>query len=201
MLKNIVFLLVFFIVLPFSQWVTVGIVTTATSCYIFAQDRSINHFISDNIIANIIKINLLNKSSYKNISVNVFEGRVLLTGKVTTLELKNNLTSLLWYTYGIKELLNDIVIDDSDFKFYNKNHTFLDAWIILKLKIKILLTRNTKIANYKIIVKNQIIYLLGIYVDKNELNDIINCARSIKNIVKIKNYIISINDIRRQSFL
>lgn len=186
-----------FLLLSMSNCAVIGIATTATTGTIIAEDRTVGDIIDDKAMAIKVKHQYVKNSvdgSLGGISLEVYEGRVLLIGYVTSTEYKDEAEKLAWVVRGVKEVINDIAISE-------KNEAGLpgDVWISTKLRSKFLVNKEIHSVNYKIMVYNKVVYLLGVAETQKELETALNIAGEVQGVKKVKNYILVKSDIRRES--
>ena len=145
----------------------------------FVDDASIKIGIKDKFFMH--KADLFNQ-----VNVDVELGRVLLTGTVPNQDDRLTAVRLTWEQFGVKEVLNEIEISEKGFtvKKYAE-----DKWIHTQLLAKMLKDKNISSFKFNIEVKSKIIYLLGVTSDKDELDRLIDHARSIKGVNDIINYV------------
>ena len=70
-------------------------------------------------------------------------------------------------------------------------------WISTKLRTKFLVNKEIHSVNYKMMVYDKVIYLLGVAETQKELETALAIAGEIKGVVKVKNYMLVKSDIRR----
>lgn len=126
----------------------------------------------------------------KDISVEVYEGRVLLVGQVKTEAMRANAVRLAWTVNGTKDVINEIhVTEEGGFLT-----TARDAWITTQLEAKLTFDDQVFAINYAIETVGSIVYLIGIAQNQEELDRVINQAKSISYVrhiishVRIKTY-------------
>ena len=118
------------------------------------------------------------------INVEVYEGRMLLTGTLPNNEMQAKTVSMAWKIDGIKEVINEIRTGDAGFKDMGK-----DSWITTQLNSKITFDKEIFAINYSVKTVNGIIYLIGIAQNQTELNRVIDHARTIGYVKKIINHV------------
>ena len=158
-----------------------GVVVLAT------QDRSLGTVVDDSKIFAELKTRYFDESEsvFSNVSVEVSDGRVLLTGTVDDPDHRITATRIAWETLSVKEVLNEIqVTDKSNLKNYAK-----DIWISTKIKLKILKELEIIGHNYNIETVNKIVYIIGIVDDENELQTVVDIAKNTKGVIKVINYV------------
>ena len=118
-------------------------------------------------------------------SIEVYEGRVLLTGVVDDEKVRADAVRLVWTIDGVKEVLNEIQVHaGGDVIDYAR-----DSWITASLKSTLTFDENVLAINYAIETVNGVIYLIGIAQDRKEMDRVIGHARSIGYVRKIVNYV------------
>ncbi len=120
-----------------------------------------------------------------NIELQVQEARVLLTGSVQDPELRLKAVRLCWQVDGVKEVINEIEISD---KSGLVNYT-RDAKISAELRSTLLVDQEVRSINYSIETVNQIIYLMGVARSQAELDRVIDHARNIEYVRRVRNYV------------
>ncbi len=112
-------------------------------------------------------------------------GKVLLTGVVPYGDMRLEAVRLAWQQDGVVEVLNEISIDTG----YGLDDIAKDKFISTQLFTKILTDSNIKKFKYDFEVQKQTVYLFGVSNDQNEINMVIDHAKSIKGVLDIINYI------------
>ena len=161
------------------------------------QERSIGDAIDDNVINVEINHLLLQKSQdlFRQVALDVVEGRVLLTGSVPLPEHRVDAARLAWQADGVREVINEIQVTDRsgviDFA--------RDAWITTQLSAKLLRDREISDINYNIETVNSVIYLIGIAQHDQELERVTGHARTIAGVRKVISHVRLKDDPRRRS--
>tara|TARA_B110000483_G_scaffold209211_1_gene255367 strand:+ start:123 stop:743 length:621 start_codon:yes stop_codon:yes gene_type:complete len=119
------------------------------------------------------------------IGVDVEKGKVLLTGILDDQSQRVEVVRLAWKQSGVKEVINEIEIEDS---FNIKNYAE-DKIISIQLVGKVLADKNIKKLKYNFEVQNKIIFMLGVTSDEAELERVFEHARSIKGVRDIISYV------------
>lgn len=168
--------------------------TAATTSSLILDERSTGNVMDDALIITKIK-NEFARTNVSNIlakvSVNVREGRVMLTGTVKESEYLSQAVKLSWGIKGVKEVINEITVAQAP---RNKAQ---DAWISSQIKTKYLLEKHFNSTNYAIDVNDGIVYLLGIAINQEELDTAVYIASSIKGVEKVVSHVLLKNDTRR----
>ena len=151
------------------------------------EDRSIGEFVDDAIIKTVIKNSYFdqNEKLFFNIDVEVSQARVLLTGTVENIDLKIEATRIAWGVKGVKTVINEIQISNSD----NIINFADDLVISTKVKGKLILDENINSLNYSIETVNKMVYIIGIAKSENERNLVINVAKGVYGVEEVIDYI------------
>ncbi len=161
-----------------------------------AEERSVRNVISDTALKLEVNKRLL-ESSFENlfwtVSITVFEGRILLTGRLDSEELRDQVNEIVWGIDGVKEVLNEVEL----LKDTNTVNPVRDKLIALTLRSKIISDQNILGINYKIAAYNRTIYLIGVAQTDVELDRVIEHARSVRYVRHLINYVLLVQDPRR----
>jgi osmotically-inducible protein OsmY len=151
------------------------------------EERSFTNFVEDTIILAQLKNVYFsnNEKIFFNVSVEVMEGRVLLTGVVEQIDERIEATKLAWAIDGVNEVINEIQIsNDEGILDYADD-------LIMKTKInaKLLLEKSILNLNYSVEVVNGIVYVIGIAQNQEELNAVINICQGTYGVKNVINYV------------
>lgn len=152
-----------------------------------AQERGVSGAFNDTDIR--LQINHLwfqhDLELYREINLQVQEGRVLLTGAVKKPETRVDAVRLAWQAEGVREVINEIEVTDKS----SLTDAARDVRISTEIKSKLLLDAEIYSINYSIEVVNQVLYLIGIAQDKAELDRVEAHAKNIPYLRRIVNYV------------
>lgn len=187
------------IILPFlclllsgCNAVAVGMSAVTKTGVVVAQERSTGSAIDDFTIWTQIKNEYLKKDVNEllsSVSVEVIEGRVHLTGKVTDPATSINAVRLAWQPNGVREVINEIQVQDQRPLKDTIKEVALDNWIKAQLKGKLVVTENIHSLNYNVEVVNGTVYLMGIAQDTDELDTVTNIASTIKHVDRVISHV------------
>lgn len=141
------------------------------------EERSMEDSLRDRGIALEINELLAKKSGrlFTNVSVDVVEGRVLLTGAVAREEDRLEALKLTWKVDDVEEVINEIqVTKDGDITELSR-----DTLTKTRLASEITFDRDVKAVNYEISVVNGTVYLFGIAENQMEVDQVIAHARDL----------------------
>ena len=133
---------------------------------------------------------------FRKANLDIYEGRVLLTGVVPNEQARADAVRLSWQASGVKEVYNEIEVaaDGQDFSDYSH-----DAVITQKLNYHLLMDKDIKNVNYTVQVVNGVVYLLGVAQSQAELERVIAYARDTSNVKRVVNHVLIKTDARRVS--
>ena len=189
-MKNIMYpklIILFFSFILISGCQSAYMATVSKAVLIDKEERSFNNFVEDTIIVAQLKNAYFsnNEKIFFNVSVEVTEGRVLLTGSVEQIDERIEATKLAWSIEGVNEVINEIQIsNDEGILDYADD-------LIMKTKInaKLLLDKDILNLNYSVEVVNGIVYLIGIAQSQDELNSVINISENTYGVQNVINYV------------
>ena len=121
-----------------------------------------------------------------NISVEVSEGRVLLTGHVNSVDDRLKILQLVWDQAGVKEVINEIKTEEYHTTFSSYS---TDVWITTQVKSKFLAHKEIRSLNYNVETIDTIVYILGIAGSETELSQVLSEAESVKKVTKVVNLV------------
>lgn len=140
------------------------------------EERPVKVIARDSKISAELKIALLEISEqhFAKVGIEVFEGRVLLTGVVPSERMRADAVTAAWKIAGVKAVLNELAIGDQAL-----TDTARDGWITTQLTSKLTFDKHVRAINYAIETVGGTIYLIGIAQDQAELDRVIAHARSV----------------------
>lgn len=147
------------------------------------QERGFRTAIDDNVIAATVSADLFRHSTdlFARTTVAVHEGRVLLTGRVSTPDDRIQATRIAWQAADVREVINEIEVDDTRGVVDGAR----DSWISAQLRSKITFDRTIQAINYTIDTVNGTVYLLGIAQDQGERDRVAAYARDMAYVRRV----------------
>jgi osmotically-inducible protein OsmY len=170
-------------------------ISVAGTAMFISDERSIGKMIDDKLIYTNITGELSKKGGgqmFLAVTVTVLEGRVLLTGNVGSKAYIDEAKKISWSIKGVREVINELVIDMKPI-----GNSASDAMIEKAIESRFVLEKKFISTNYKVIVNNNVAYILGIAQNGDEMNRALHIASNTKSVNKVMNYIILKNDPRR----
>ena len=124
---------------------------------------------------------------FGSVDVIIIEQRVMMIGNVESQELRDLASQAAWeISPKIKDVLNEITIGEKSTIISEAK----DARISLSLSGLLIGDSDISDINFNHSVSEQVIFLIGIAQDDEELNKVINHARTVKGVKKVINHII-----------
>ena len=166
---------------------TVYMTGVSKAVLIDKEERSFNNYVEDTIILAQLKNEYFsnNENIFFQVSVDVIEGRVMLTGIVEQIDERIEATKLAWGIKGVNEVINEIQIsNDEGILDYADD-------LVMKTKInaKLLLEKNILNLNYSVEVVNGIVYLIGIAQDQKELDAVTEISKNTYGVINVISYV------------
>lgn len=119
------------------------------------------------------------------LSIEVYEGRALLTGAVEDAQVRDDAVRLAWKATGVKEVINEIQVTGGS----GVLDLARDSWITAKLKSILTFDEAIMAINYSVETVNGTIYLIGIAQNQEELDRVIAHARTIEYVRKVVDHV------------
>lgn len=155
----------------------------ATAGSVALEERGFKQGVADRVVEASISKSLFDYDldAFGNVNVEVVEGRVLLTGRVSEPEQRVQAVRFAWQEDNVVEVINEILVGETgDLADKGK-----DAWIAAQLRTKITVDSQVKAVNYSAEVVNGTIFLFGIAQSESELKRVVAHARTIESVRKI----------------
>tara|TARA_R110002050_G_scaffold847_1_gene5873 strand:+ start:13078 stop:13773 length:696 start_codon:yes stop_codon:yes gene_type:complete len=152
-----------------------------------SQERGLGGYVTDTEIKTRYSFWLFQKDHrlYMKIKTCCYEGRLLLMGRVPTEKMQDEAVALAWQVPGIKAVINELSVGED----YGAGRKVKDSLVESKLETLLFFKGNISSRNYQVYVYNGIVYLTGIAVNRTELDEVINLARSVSGVDKVLSYV------------
>lgn len=151
------------------------------------EERGISGAVDDTELR--LRINALFSSKderlWRKIGLQVYAGRVLLTGRADTAHMRAEAVRLAWQAKGVKEVINELQIAESG----GASGFARDTWISTQLKSRLLFDKRILSINYSVETVNHTVYLIGLAQSREELSRVTNHARTLDYVKKVVNYV------------
>jgi len=154
-----------------------------------AEDRSFSQVATDAEIRLDLNKKLLG-SKYRDlfleVSTDVHEGRVMLTGSVKSAANKNRITALAQDITGIRTIYNDMqVTNEGGFK-----NAANDVWIEGKIKARLVAEKGVRSINLRWRAVNGVVYVIGRLRTAAEISKVLTVIRDVDHVIKVINHIV-----------
>ena len=160
----------------------------ATGMVVAEGDRSFGTVVDDATIKINIAAKFINSDDnlFVDVSTSVLEGRVLLTGLVDNQEIRIDAVRRVWEVEGVNEVVNEIQIGNrSSLKEYAQ-----DVWITTQVRGLAAKTIGLRVIAYNFETIKGKVYIVGITSRPEQLEDVIDVAKTVKGVTEIVNYVI-----------
>ena len=160
----------------------------ATGMVVAEGDRSLGTVVDDATIKINIAAKFINSNDnlFVDINTTVLEGRVLLTGLVDNQEIRIDAVRRVWEVEGINEVINEIQVGNrSSLKEYAQ-----DVWITTQVRGLAAKTVGLRSVAYNYETIQGKVYIVGITSRPDQLQEIIDVAKTVKGVTEIVNYVI-----------
>jgi osmotically-inducible protein OsmY len=130
---------------------------------------------------------------YNLVSLQIYEGRVLLAGRVPTAKMADQAARLAWQPDNVREVINEIQVKSgAGIEAFAR-----DALINARLDSALLFTDGISSINYSTRAIAGTVYLLGVAQSQAELDRVFQVARNIPDVKAVVSHVLLIDDPRR----
>jgi micrococcal nuclease len=137
-----------------------------------AEHRSLYTTAKDYTIRSEIRSKFGDESLLLDISTDVYNGRVMLTGLVNNAAERNRAEELTRLVSGVREIYNEIQITDKAGIRASAEGLIIET----KLKVKLVTAEGVRSINYRLRAMDGVVYVLGTAVSPEELDRVVNIA-------------------------
>ena len=137
---------------------------------IMADDRSTTDDISDVQINMAVRHALGGEKAalMLDVEVTVFEGEVLLTGAVPNADVLEKIMTAVWSVDGVRKVYNYVRVGDMP----ELSDTTAEAVTATQIKTQMAMTKGINASNYKLMLENGVVYLMGICASEEEYQNV-----------------------------
>jgi osmotically-inducible protein OsmY len=153
-----------------------------------AEQRTFGSKVDDNVIYGEINKLYLETDANEllaNVTIDVHNQRVMLTGDVKTHDIAQKAVEVAWRAKNVKEVINELNVNPNASIW----DTASDALIKKNLEARYLSTAGTWVINYSISVYHGTVYLLGVVHNRAELDKVLTIAKNAKGAKKIVSHL------------
>ena len=191
-IRKILFLISFVILTSCVGYSSTGVLGTGVS--IALDPRSLGTQIDDSIMQQNLRAKLLSadKSYIISVKTKILDGRIFLTGKVSTVEDKLKITKLAWEIKGARSVKNDLRIKEE----FNFKRSAKDLLLTSQLRAALIANKKVKSVNYNIDSYKKKIYIYGIAQNDTERDEVTREAKQILDVEDVITSIFLVDDLR-----
>ena len=191
-IRKILFLLSFVILSSCVGYSSTGVLGTGVS--IALDPRSLGTQIDDSIMQQNLRAKLLSadKSYIISVKTKILDGRIFLTGKVSSVEDKLKITKLAWEIKGARSVKNDLRIKEE----FNFKRSAKDLLLTSQLRAALIANKKVKSVNYNIDSYKKKIYIYGIAQNETERDEVTMEAKQILDVEDVITSIFLVDDLR-----
>jgi len=166
--------------------VALDIVSAATSAALTAAEgRPLYNSMEDYSIKSEITGKYFDEAMVMDISTDVYEGQVMLTGLVTKAEAKRKAQEIAQRVKGVRKIFNEIQVTPEG----GVVASVKDWTIETKLKFNLLSTKGVSSLNYRWRSVNGVVYFIGLAHDQEELNKLITMTKGMEGVRKVVTHV------------
>lgn len=152
--------------------------------------RTLGAFIEDHSIENKSLINIKNLApelDKSRVRITSYNGTVLIAGQTASSQSKAKAKDIVKEIRHVERVYNALEISGPSSLLVRLN----DTWLTFKIKLALMMDKNTPSSRVKILTENSSIYLMGLLNQKEESATIarIRHIRGVQKIVKLTEYI------------
>jgi osmotically-inducible protein OsmY len=164
-----------------------GMAAAGGTGYMAGQERGVNGLADDLKIKTDVEASFMQADPryQKNVTTTVYEGRVLLTGRVATQEMKLAADQIAGRTQGVRAVYDEIVVAPAEQIWDDAR----DAWITAAIRSKMVVDPGIRSVNYLVDTANGSVYLIGSARDQAELDRATQIARYVPGVRRVVSYI------------
>lgn len=159
------------------------------------QERTTGQALTDLEIEVSIQNRLGNHSGelFRDVSVDVHEGRVVLTGSVPRREDQIVATRNAWEVPGVREVGDELTVqEDSGTAAYLD-----DVWMSNQVRYHLLTDLDIRSVNFNVTTVDSVVHITGLARSRAELDRVIGYATGISGVERVVNHALIIDDQRR----
>jgi osmotically-inducible protein OsmY len=154
--------------------------------YSLTQERGFEDTVRDDALKAAIshEFEVYNPEMAENLDLVVYEGRVLVTGRIPNPTWRDEAIKRVWATKGVKEVYNEIEIGP----FSSSRADMDDAWISTQLRNDLVWDADIRSVNYIVTTSDHVVYVMGSARSQAELDRVTGYARVIPGVKRVVSY-------------
>ena len=154
--------------------------------YTAMREKKLGDSLSDTKLETAIKTKLykISPELYSNVSVNVDQRCVLLTGSVKNPDWIAMAEKESWSVEGVDVVDNNLVVGEIPL-----SQVMQDSFITSTCRTKLICSTNIRSVNYKLKTMNGTVYVTGVARSEEELDQVLDILRKVSNVEKVVSYV------------
>lgn len=159
----------------------------ASGYSVFGQEREPEQQFRDTTIKAVIRQSWgeYNQEMVHDLDATVYDGRVLITGRVPNEEWRDEAVKRTWKVENVKEVYNEIEVGP-DTHFVDEVR---DTAISTRLQNDLRFDGQVRSINYDIITENGVVYVIGTARSQAELDRVTDYARNTSDVRRVVSYV------------
>jgi osmotically-inducible protein OsmY len=181
-------ILVLFLLCSLSACSPISFLSSSTTALdSSSQTRGLGGYVSDGELRTRYHFALFDHDHklFYYVKSNVYEGRLLLTGCVPTVEMQEDAVRIAWQVQGIQSVINELTVSEG--KGFVQSAQ--DKWIATKLNTILLFDEKVNSRNYEILVVDGTVFFVGVARSQKELDAAIERAQGVSGVKKVVSYV------------
>lgn len=164
-----------------------GLAAAGGAGYAAGQERGLNVAANDFAIKTDIEKNLIaaDPRLQTGVTTSVYEGRVLLTGRLPSEQLKGEAEQIAGRVNDVRGLYDEVEVAPAEQVWDNAR----DAWITTRVRSQMVLDPDIRSVNYTIDTANGSVYLIGSARSQAELDRATRIARYVPGVKRVVSYV------------
>jgi osmotically-inducible protein OsmY len=164
-----------------------GLAAAGGAGYAAAQERGVTGAASDFAIKTDIERELIRADPQLQVGVTttVYEGRVLLTGRVSNQQMRATAEQIARQTHDVRAVHDEVEVASEEGIWDDAK----DAWITARVRSEMVFDADIRSVNYTIDTANGSVYLIGSARSQGELDRATRIARYVPGVKRVVSYV------------
>ncbi len=128
-----------------------------------------------------------------NLYLQIWEGRVLVSGAVSDPLARADAIQAAWQVEGVREVINEVEVVER----YGVRGYVRDVRIVHDINLRLLAARDIASLNYSVDAVRGKVFLLGVARDEAERERVLSVVRNVPGVMRIADYVLLRDDPRR----
>ena len=154
---------------------------------VLGQERAPGQQIDDTVVRTLVSQSWdqFNPDLAHDLDATVYQGRVLVTGRVPSAEWRQEAVQRCWKVDGVKEVYDEVEVGPET----HFSDEARDTVISTRLRNDLLFDGSVKSINYTVKTENGVVYIIGSARSQAELDSVTSYARNIANVRRVVSYV------------